>query len=280
MIQLGNYNTLEILRETSVGMFLGDDDVDDLLLPTKYIPEQAEVGDSIEVFCYLDHEERPIATTLKPYIKRNDFGFLRVAEVNEIGAFLDWGLEKHLLVPFREQTERMKEGHWYVVYCYLDEQSFRLVASAKFKKFLKNDKLTLAPKDEVDLLISRSTNLGFEVIVNNQHLGLVYHDEIYQPIQIGDRIKGFVKKIRSDKKLDIALKPIGHLNIEPSADKVYSSLVEAGGFMALHDKSTPEDIQAIMNMSKKTFKKAIGTLYKARKIDIQPNGIHLVIKED
>lgn len=278
MIQLGNFNTLEILRETSVGMFLGDDDVDDLLLPTKYIPENAQVGDSLEVFCYLDHEERPIATTLKPYVKRNEFGFLRVAEVNEIGAFMDWGLEKHLLVPFREQREKMRDGHWYVVYCYLDEKSFRLVASARVKKYLNNNGLSLQPKEEVQILVARSTDLGFEVIVNDKHLGLVYRDEVYQPIQIGDRLKAYVKKIRSDKKIDISLKPIGHLQIEPSADQVYSMLSEAGGYMALHDKSSPEDIQEALQMSKKTFKKAIGTLYKARKIDIKEDGIYQLKK--
>ncbi len=165
MIELGNYNTLKILRETAVGLFLGDDDVDDLLLPLKYVPDDFNIGDDISVFCYLDHEERPIATTLKPLIKRNSFGWLRVAEVNEFGAFLDWGLEKHLLVPFREQQTKMIEGESYVVFCYLDEKTFRLVASSRLNKFAKNEEISLNPKDEVDLLVSRQSELGWDVII-------------------------------------------------------------------------------------------------------------------
>ena len=152
--ELGNYNTLKILRETAVGLFLGDDDVDDLLLPLKYVPNDFRIGDDINVFCYLDHEERPIATTLKPLIKRNSFGCLRVAEVNEFGAFLDWGLEKHLLVPFREQQTKMIEGESYVVFCYLDEKTFRLVASSRLDKFTENEEILLNLKEEVDLLVS------------------------------------------------------------------------------------------------------------------------------
>ncbi len=276
MIRLGNFNSLEVLRETSVGLFLGDEDVDDLLLPTKYIPDGTKVGDTLDVFCYLDHEERPIATTLTPFIKRDEFGFLRVAEVNEVGAFLDWGLEKHLLVPFREQREKMRAGQWYVVYCYLDEKSFRLVASARVKNFLKNDSLTYQTKDEVHLLVSRSTDLGYEVVVDNQCLGLVYRDEVFQPIQVGDRLNGFVKKVRSDKKLDISLKPIGYSNLESSALEVYTRLEQDGGFIGLHDKSSPEDIQETFQMSKKSFKKAIGILYKARKIELKKDGIYLI----
>ncbi len=276
MIELGNYNTLKILRETAVGLFLGDDDVDDLLLPLKYIPDEFNIGDDISVFCYLDHEERPIATTLKPLIKRNTFGLLRVAEVNEFGAFLDWGLEKHLLVPFREQQTKMIEGESYVVFCYLDEKTFRLVASSRLNKFAKNEDISLSPKDEVDLLVSRQSELGWDVIINNKYQGLVFKSEVFQPMQVGVTLKGYVKKIREDNKVDIVLKPIGHLALEPAAKRIFEQLELAGGYISLHDKSAPEEIQQMFQMSKKTFKKAIGALYRDRKIKIKNDGIYMV----
>jgi len=276
MIELGNYNTLKILRETAVGLFLGDDDVDDLLLPSKYVPDNFSIGDDLSVFCYLDYEERPIATTLKPLIKRNSFGFLRVAEVNDFGAFLDWGLEKHLLVPFREQQIKMIEGNSYVVYCYLDEKTFRLVASSRLDKFTMNEEISLNPKEEVDLLVSRRSELGWNVIINNKYNGLVFESEVYQPMNVGDSLKGYVKKIREDNKVDISLKPIGHLGLEPAAKQIFEKLELANGYIPLHDKSSPEDIQKMFQMSKKTFKKAIGTLYKERKIKIKSDGIYTV----
>ena len=276
MIELGNYNTLKILRETAVGLFLGDDDVDDLLLPLKYIPDEFNIGDDISVFCYLDHEERPIATTLKPLIKRNTFGWLRVAEVNEFGAFLDWGLEKHLLVPFREQQIKMIEGESYVVFCYLDEKSFRLVASSRLNKFAKNEDISLSPNDEVDLLVSRQSDLGWDVIINNKYQGLVFKSEVFQPMQVGAGLKGYVKKIREDNKIDIVLKPIGHLGLEPAAKQIFEQLESSGGYISLHDKSAPEEIREMFQMSKKTFKKAIVTLYSNRKIEIKNDGIYSV----
>jgi hypothetical protein len=276
MIELGNYNTLKILRETDVGLFLGDEDVDDLLLPSKYVPDEFNIGDDISVFCYLDHEERPIATTLKPLIKRNTFGWLKVAEVNEFGAFMDWGLEKHLLVPFREQQTKMIEGESYVVFCYLDEKSFRLVASSRLNKFAKNEEISLNPNDEVDLLVSRQSELGWDVIINNKYQGLVFNSEVFQPMQVGATLKGYVKKIREDNKVDVVLKPIGYLGLEPAAKKIFEQLELAGGYISLHDKSAPEEIQEMFQMSKKTFKKAIGTLYRNRKIEIKNDGIYSV----
>ncbi|MGB5271691.1 S1-like domain-containing RNA-binding protein [Eudoraea sp.] len=276
MIELGNYNTLKILRETDVGLFLGDDDVDDLLLPLKYVPDEFNIGDDISVFCYLDHEERPIATTLKPLIKRNTFGWLKVAEVNEFGAFMDWGLEKHLLVPFREQQTKMIEGESYVVFCYLDEKSFRLVASSRLNKFAKNEEISLNPNDEVDLLVSRQSELGWDVIINNKYQGLVFNSEVFQPMQVGATLKGYVKKIREDNKVDVVLKPIGYLGLEPAAKQIFEQLELAGGYISLHDKSAPEEIQEMFQMSKKTFKKAIGTLYRNRKIEIKNDGIYSV----
>ncbi|QBA64318.1 CvfB family protein [Muriicola soli] len=276
MIELGNYNELTILRSTSVGLFLGDEDVDDLLLPTKYAPEDFEIGQKLEVFCYLDHEERPIATTLKPFIKRNSFAYLRVAEVNEIGAFMDWGLEKHLLVPYREQRSKMVQGSWEVVYCYLDEKSFRLVGSSRLSKFLSNENTELSLNEEVSLLVYRRSDLGWDVVVNGSHRGLIFHSDVFQEISVGDKIKGYVKQIRPDKKLDIALQPIGLKALEPAADLIYQKLLHSDGFLNLNDSSSPEEIRSVFSMSKKTFKKAIGTLYKAKRITLEKDGIQLV----
>ncbi|NNG10359.1 MAG: GntR family transcriptional regulator [Arenibacter sp.] len=276
MIALGKYNNLEILRDTSVGLFLGDEEGNDVLLPNKYVPEEFEIGDFIDVFCYLDHEERVVATTLEPYVMVDQFRLLQVAEVNEYGAFMDWGLEKHLLVPFREQRNKMQEGQWYVVYCYLDEKTDRLVASNKLDKFLSNDTLTIGELDKVDLVVTRLTDLGWEVVINNKHKGLVYSNQVFRKVAIGDMLTGYVKSIRPDNKIDISLQPIGTDSLEPTANLIYQKLVSNGGSLPLHDKSDPEDIKAMLQMSKKMFKKGIGTLYRERKIEIGTDGIRLV----
>lgn len=275
MIKLGDYNELTILRSTSVGLFLGDDDVDDLLLPTKYVPESYEIGERIKVFCYLDHEERPVATTLEPFIKRNDFGYLRVAEVNQIGAFVDWGLEKHLLVPYKQQREKLKEGDWELVYCYLDDKSFRLVGSTRLDQFLDNSQLDLEEGQEVSLLFYRHTGLGWEVIVNRKYKGLVYSDDIFEAVKSGDARPGFVKQIREDQKLDIGLTPTGGKRRVDAAGKIHELLVEHDGYLPLHDKSSPDEIRNLLQMSKKTFKKAVGTLYREKKIELEEKGIRL-----
>ncbi|TDT44843.1 hypothetical protein CLV90_1921 [Maribacter spongiicola] len=276
MIELGRKNNLEILRDTSVGLFLGDEEGNDVLLPNKYVPTNYEIGEKITVFCYLDYDERPVATTLEPDIMLGEFRLLQVAEVNEFGAFMQWGLEKHLLVPFREQRVKMKEGQWYVVHCYLDERSGRLVASNKLDKFLSNDTVNLKEWEQVDLVVTRQTDLGWEVIVNEMHKGLVYFNEVFKPINIGDVIPGCIKTIRKDNKLDISLQPLGAKVLEPAAKKIYEVLVESGGFLGLHDKSAPEEIRDVFQMSKKTFKKGLGTLYKERKINIESDGISLL----
>ncbi|WP_086477639.1 CvfB family protein [Arenibacter amylolyticus] len=276
MIALGKYSKLEILRDTTVGLFLGDEEGNDVLLPNKYVPEEFEIGDFLEVFCYLDHEERIVATTLEPYIMVNQFRLLQVAEVNEYGAFMDWGLEKHLLVPFREQRNKMQEGQWYVVYCYLDEKTNRLVASNKLDKFLSNDTLTVEEEEKVALTVTRATDLGWEVIINDSHKGLVYANEVFKKISIGDQINGYIKLIRPDNKIDVSLQPIGYKSLEPAANLIYDKLKAYGGYLELHDKSAPEDIKRVLQMSKKTFKKGIGVLYKERKIEIGTDGIRLV----
>ncbi|MCH4823749.1 S1-like domain-containing RNA-binding protein [Gramella lutea] len=275
MIQLGEFHNLIIIRESDHGIYLENEEGDEVLLPNKYVPESWMVYDKLDVFVYLDHEERPVATTLKPKIKRDQFGNLTCVEVNKFGAFLDWGLEKHLFVPFKEQVIPMKKGEEYLVFCYLDLETERLAASSKVHSFLDNEELTVKPFEEVDLLVSNETELGFNVIINQLHLGLIYHDDVFKPLQIGDSLKGFIKKIREDHKIDVSLQRPGYRSIEPNAQKILDRLKMAGGFMDISDKSNPEEIKNRLQMSKKSFKKAAGNLYKQRLIDIKPDGIHL-----
>ncbi|OXA81135.1 GntR family transcriptional regulator [Flavobacterium branchiophilum NBRC 15030 = ATCC 35035] len=280
MIEIGKYNTLTILRDTKVGLFLGNgNEAEDILLPNKYVPKHFQIGNELTVFVYLDHEERPVATTLEPYILLNEFALLRVNYVNKIGAFMDWGLEKDILVPFKEQARPMEKGKRYLVYLYLDSKTNRLVASSKTNQFLKNDTLSIQKGDEVDLIVSHITDLGINVIINKQHKGLLYKDEVFdENIRTGDRLVGYIKNIRPDNKIDVSLQKQGFENIEPNAEKILFELQANRGFLRLTDHSHPEDIKTVLKMSKKTFKKAIGTLYKNREIDIKPDGIYLITK--
>ena len=275
MIHIGEYNSLTILRDTEPGLFLGDNEDNEVLLPNRYVPASFEIGDSIEVFVYLDNEERLVAVTDKPYIKRGDFAVLRCNAVTKMGAFLDWGMVKELFCPFKEQAFKMKKGGWYLVYCYLDEKTDRLVASSKTNRFLDNKELTVKQFDEVDLIVSHPSEIGMNVIVNKKHLGLIYNDNIFQDISVGDRLKGIVKKIRPGNKLDIALGQIGYRNIEPNAELILKEVEDNSGYLDLSDKSDPEDIKRILQMSKKSFKKAIGSLYKQKLIVIKEDGIYL-----
>lgn len=276
MINIGEFNTLEILRDTEPGMFLGDTDGNEVLLPNRYVEAVFKVGDDIEVFIYLDNDERLVAVTDEPHITKGDFAVLRCNAVNDYGAFLDWGMVKELFCPFKEQAFPMKKGGWYLVHCYLDEKSERLVASSKTNRFLDNEALSVSEFEEVNLIVSHPSDFGMNVIVNKQHMGLIYKDNIFQELSIGDRLKGVVKKIRPGNKLDIALGQIGYRNIEPNAKKILETLEDNSGYLPLHDKSTPEAIKEALEMSKKNFKKAIGTLYKQKQITIEKEGIRLV----
>jgi len=278
MIEIGKYNTLEILRDTKVGLFLGNgNEAEDILLPNKYVPKKFEIGDQLTVFVYLDHEERPVATTLEPYILLNEFALLRVNYVNQVGAFMDWGMEKDILVPFKEQARPMEKGKRYLVYLYMDAKTNRLVASSKINQFLNNDNLTVEKGEEVALIISHITELGINVIINEQHKGLIYKDEVYNDaIRTGDKMRGFIKTIRPDNKIDVSLQVQGYESIEPNAQIILDELKASRGFLRLHDNSHPEDIKTVLKMSKKTFKKAIGLLFKQQLIDIKDDGIYLL----
>lgn len=276
MLQLGQFNTLTVLRRTSVGLFLGDDQENEVLLPNKYIADIViGEGDSIEVFIYRDSEDRLIAVTDTPLIMLNQFAYLQVKDVNKTGAFLDWGMEKDLFVPYREQLKKMEEDRSYVVYMYLDEETDRLVATNKVNRFFDNQNCTLEIGDEVDILVWEVNELGVRVIVDNRYKGLVYHDFIFTHLELGERRKAYVHNVREDKLLDIVLEKPGYDAVEPNAAKVLSILKEKGGYIALNDKSDPYLIYREFEISKKLFKKAIGTLYRRRQINIEEDGIRL-----
>jgi predicted RNA-binding protein (virulence factor B family) len=276
MLEIGNYNTLKVLRLTAPGAFLGNAEGEEVLLPNKYVPKNIKVDDEIEVFVYLDYEERWVATTLKPYVTMHRFACLEVVDINRGGAFMYWGLEKDLFVPFQEQVSKMRVGQSYLVYMYLDKSSGRLAATERINRYLKNEELTVEENEEVNLIIANKTDLGFNVVINEKHLGLVYFDDIYIDITTGDKIKGYIKKIRDDHKIDVTLRPIGYRNIiEPSSQLILDKINKKGGVLHLTDNSHPDEIKAILGMSKKNFKKTIGLLYKQKLIVIKEDGIYL-----
>ncbi|MDG2344160.1 MAG: S1-like domain-containing RNA-binding protein [Flavobacteriales bacterium] len=276
MIEIGKYNKLKILRQTSVGLYLGDGSDEDVLLPIKYCPEEFEIDDELEVFIYRDYAERKIATNLVPKVLLNEFAFLKVHEVSRVGAFLDWGLEKGLLVPFSEQRQNMEKDRWYVVFMAIDEQTDRLYASNKINKLLQNDNLTVKEGDKVNLLVTQETDLGYSVIVNNIHRGLIYNNEVFQDLNVGDKLDGFVKKIREENKLDISIQQQGYRNfIDKNCETIYHFLKDNEGIAYINDKSSPDEIYDTFKMSKKSFKKAIGSLYKQKVIVINSKDIRI-----
>jgi uncharacterized protein len=278
LIPIGQHQELTILRHTTVGLYLGDEaGEEDVLLPNKYCPEKFTIGEKLRVFVYRDYEERKIATNLQPKILMHQFALLRVTSVGNVGAFLDWGLEKELLVPFREQRKKMEEGRWYIVYLDLDSITDRLYATNKIERRLQNHTLTVKEGDATEVMVMKKTDLGFSVIVNKRHEGLIFENDIFSTLNVGDKIKGYVKQIRDDNKIDIYLQPIGFENFnDPNCEMILAALAEHDGFLPIADKSTPEEVYDRFGISKKAFKKAIGTLYKQRKIILQPDGIKSV----
>ncbi len=275
-MKIGEYNNLKLLRFTSVGAFLGDDEGNDILLPNKYVPERISVDDEIRVFVYKDSEDRIIATTLEPLLTVNQFASLKAKEVSNIGAFFEWGLEKDLLVPYREQRSEIQHGYWYLVYLGYDEQSDRLFGSTKVDEHVNEDTSSLIPGMEVEVLIGERSELGYQAIINNEFIGLLYNSELFKPIKLGQRHKAWIQQVRPDGKVDLSLQPLGFANIEPSANQLLEIIRDKGGFLSLTDKSEPEEIYMLLQMSKKTFKKALGTLYKQRLVSLEPDGVKLV----
>lgn len=298
-VKLGDYNTLKMVKvaerpnphsfggKETFGIFLDGGKAGEILMPQKYVPKGVKEGDEIRCFVYLDQDERPIATLEVPLARVNDFAYLKVNWVNEHGAFLNWGVMKDVFCPFREQKKRMEIGDSYVVHLYIDEESYRIAASAKIDRFItdfndesEDQRQALFEKQKkgipVDLLIWQKTDLGFKVIVENRYAGLIYQDQIFQYVHTGDRLQGYIQNIRPDGKLDVSLQPMGRKQTEDFAEHLLQWLKDNGGNCRLGDKSDAEDIKRQFQVSKKTYKKAIGDLYKRRLILITDNGIQLV----
>jgi predicted RNA-binding protein (virulence factor B family) len=278
-MDIGKFNDLIAARVTEQGYYLKDTEGNEVLLPNKYVPKSFKVGDEINVFVYTDSEDRIIATTLEPNIIIGEFAVLEALEVNKTGAFMDWGLEKDLLVPYSEQRTRIQRGNMYPVYMYLDEKTNRLVGTTKIDKYLERDDIVLERGEEVELLICDQTDIGINVIINDTYRGLLYDNELFQAVTTGDRMPGYIKTIRPDKKIDVSLQKIGYGAVKPGANKILQKLEENNGFLNLTDKSDPVIILAKLEMSKKMFKKSVGMLYKQKKIRIEEDGIYLVDKK-
>lgn len=276
MSETGKYNKLRIIKEVEFGMYLDGGENGEILLPRKYMPQGAKPGEEIDVFLYLDSEDRIIATTLRPYATVGEFAYLRVASVNNIGAFLDWGLPKELLVPFREQRVRMQPDKRYMVYIYHDIESGRIAASAKIEKYLGNVKPGYKFNAPVKLLVYQKTDIGYKVIVDNLHGGMIYDNELYTPVHTGDKLDGYVKRVRADGKIDISLREQGYGSVETLAKQILEEMKKNRGELPLTDASSPEQIAAVFQCSKKNYKKAIGALYKEHKIEITPDKIKLL----
>ena len=273
---LGKYNQLEVVKEVDFGVYLNGGDDGEILLPSRYVPEGCKPGDMLNVFIYLDNEERLIATTLQPKVQVDEFACLEVAWVNEFGAFLDWGLMKDLFVPFREQKMKMQKGHRYVVHAHVDEDSYRIMASAKVEKYLSKEMPPYQPGEEVEVMAWQKTDLGFKVIVDNLYGGLVYQKEIYKPLEPGMKMTAYVRQVREDGKIDLTLQKDGLQKVGDFAEVLLQFIKDQGGHTHLNDKSAAEDIYESFGVSKKTFKKAVGDLYKKRLILLVEDGIRLV----
>lgn len=278
-VQLGKYNQLPVVKEVDFGVYLDGDDDGEILLPARYVPDGCKPGDLLNVFIYLDNEERLVATTQTPYAQVGDFACLEVAWTNEYGAFLDWGLMKDLFVPFREQKMKMQKGRRYVVHVHIDEDSFRIMASAKVERYLSKDKPPYKAGDPVDLLIWQRTELGYKAIVDNRFSGLLYANEVFRTLEPGMKLEAYVKQVRPDGKIDLELQRGGARKVDDFADTLLAYIDRSGGFTPFNDKSPAEEIYATFGVSKKTFKKAVGELYRKRLILIEEDGLRASIDD-
>jgi predicted RNA-binding protein (virulence factor B family) len=277
-IQMGKWNTFTLSRLHPIGAFLYGGEFGEVLMPSRYVPPGICEGDNVEAFLFMDSEERPIATTDKPYAQVGDFAWLKVVESNHIGTFLDWGLTKDLLVPFSEQKHKMKVGQRYLVHLFLDDVN-RIAASTKVDSYLESENhQTFTPGQEVQLLISEVTDMGYKAIVNQSHLGVLYANETFEKMTPGKQVKGYIKKIREDDKIDLSLRPQGYHaeHMDELGTLIVNTLQKNGGHLPLHDKSAPEAIYKTFKISKKAFKQAIGKLYKAKVIAISQDGIEII----
>lgn len=274
-MNIGEVNQLQVLRFTSVGAYLGDEAGNDVLLPNKYITEDMEIDSMLDVFIYRDSEDRVVATTEKPLIQLGGFSYLFIKDVTVFGAFADWGLEKDLMIPFKEQNKKLEEGRWYLTTLQLDKDTDRVYGSTKTNRYLEDCLHPIDRTTAVDLLICDITDLGVKVIVDNRYSGLIYHNDITRNLDRGERTVGYVYNVREDGKLDVRLDPVGEVKISESAERLLS-ILKVKKHLPIHDKSSPDDVRNSVGMSKKTFKQAVGSLYKERLITIDTDGISIV----
>ena len=276
MGKIGKINILDVVRETDNGIYLNGENLGEILMPQKFVTTEVKKTKQAKVFIYSDSEDRLVATTEVPFAMVGDFAFLKVAALSRFGAFLDWGLPKDLLVPFREQRAKMQEGKSYLVYVYLDHHSNRIAASAKLDKFLDNTPPEYKPGEEVDIIISEETDLGIKVIVNSEHWGILYKNQVFQELSEGQKLKAYIKKVRDDDKIDLLLEKPGYEKVDTISEKILQELKDNHGFLAVSDKTSPEMIKAMFGISKKNFKKAVGGLYKRKLIVFDADGIRLI----
>ena len=280
MVKLGQYNELPVCKLVDFGLYLDGGDGLEILMPKRYMPADAKKGDMLKVFVYQDSEARLIATNEHPYATVGQIAHLKINSVNQVGAFADWGTSKELLIPHREQAQKMEEGRRYLIYIYIDEVSGRIAGTSKLDKYLDNIPPTYENNEEVEALIWKPTPLGYKVIINHKHTGLIYKNEIFRDVHTGERLRAWVKGVREDEKIDLSLQPLGYRQmIDPAEATILKALHLHGGYMPLTDHSTPELIAFELQMSKKTFKKAIGALYKQKRILIKDDGIELTESE-
>lgn len=275
-IELGKFNHLEVVKQVDFGVYLDGEDLGEILLPKRYVPSHCEVGDILNVFLYLDSEERLVATTLTPLVQVGEFAYLEVAWINQFGAFLNWGLMKDLFVPFSEQKMKMQVGKSYIIYAYLDEESYRIVATAKIDKYLSKDTPEYEPGTEVNILIWQKTDLGFKAIIENKYAGLIYENEVFQDVRTGMQMKAYVKQVREDGKIDLMLQKTGMAKVGDFSQTLLEYIESHNGDISFNDKSDADVIYETFGVSKKTFKKAVGDLYKKRLISLREGGITLV----
>lgn len=275
MIKIGKTNNLKVVKKVDFGLYLDGGESGEILLPKRYVDESMEVGDELDVFIYCDSEDRLVATTEKPLIEVGEFGLLKAVDVNRVGAFMEWGLQKDLLVPFREQSQEIRVGGSYVVYAFLDNATKRIVGSTKLNKYVGNRIPRYSEGDTVDILAVHKTDLGYKVIVDNLFWGMIYNNDLFDPLSPGDRIPAYVKTVREDGKIDVTLRERGGERVFQLANRIMGYLRDAGGEMALSDSSSPDEIKAVFQCSKKDFKKALGYLYKKGKILIADGGVTL-----
>ncbi len=276
MVEVGKFNQLEVVKEVDFGVYLDADELGEILLPARYVPEDCELGDWLKVFLYFDSEDLLIATTETPKVEVGRCEMLKVIDINNAGAFMDWGLPKDLLVPYSEQHKPMEEGYSYVVYVFHDEESDRIAASTRLQDHLAEESVWLKPRQAVDLLIAGRTELGYKAVINDKYLGLIFRGDAFRPLRIGERLPGFIKAIRHDGKIDLLISQATLQGDHDLGEQIIHHLQAAGGQITLTDKSAPEEIYAVFKVSKKKYKQALGTLYKSKSVVLKPGVVELV----